>query len=220
MSTVFISHSSKDKQVADHLATLFTAGMGIHPNDIFCTSLDGQGIRPGKVDTEEIRGALLDCQVAVLLISNPFRDSCYCNYELGALWLADKPLYVLLTPQWTVQRVKTENRLNWLLANRQMTSINNEKDWDNTRDSLTADLGLRGVPTATWQTKKTDFIKWTRHYYLVPTIAPMPTGVLAEPPSIPLATTRPPALPPDAFATPEIPHRRRPLIPPPRSAIQ
>lgn len=162
MAKIFISHSSKEKTITEQMATLFSTGLGIHTDDIFCTSLEGQGVRPGTIDTEEIKRELKNCQVAILLVSTAFRDSCYCNYELGALWITEIPLYVLLIPPWTVQKVKNENRLNWLLSNRQMAEVCNETHWDIIRDSLTTDLALRSVSTASWQKNKKAFTNWAR----------------------------------------------------------
>lgn len=203
MPTIFVSHSSKEKDVTDQLAILFSAGLGIHPDDIFCTSLDGQGVRPGSIDTEEIKRAILECQVALLLVSPGFRDSCYCNYELGALWMTDKPIYVLLVPPWKVQSVKNEKRLNWLLANRQMTDICNEKDWDNVHDWLIRDLDLRAVSTATWQAKKTGFVRWAKKRY--PYLMPPPASAAGFVPTVP-----------DPSAIPDLSFERRSMLPPRR----
>lgn len=40
---IFISHSSKDKFVKSFVD--FLTSLGINPNDIFCSSLEGQGVK-------------------------------------------------------------------------------------------------------------------------------------------------------------------------------
>ena len=50
MSSVFISHSSKDKTVVEKLLPLLTIGVGLHSADVFCTSLGGLGVPVGKDD--------------------------------------------------------------------------------------------------------------------------------------------------------------------------
>ena len=45
---VFISHSSDDKPLAGALGDLVEAGVGLSHDQIFCTSLVGQGLDAGK----------------------------------------------------------------------------------------------------------------------------------------------------------------------------
>jgi hypothetical protein len=189
MNTIFISHSSKDKAIADKLHTLLSVGVGIHSDDVFCTSLGGLGVPVGKDDTETIRAKLSDCTAAVALVSAKFLDSWFCHYELGALWLMKKPVYVMLLPPLTVAKVKAENRINAIIGNWQMMRIDDSAAWDDARDGLVQQLGIRGVRTAVWQAQKTAFTSSIRR--LCSSLIPPPRGTCSpEPP--------PPAYPPPA----------------------
>src|SRR5438270_6014278 len=46
---IFISHAATDKAIADRVVDLLNTAMGIDvQNDVFCTSLEGLKIPPGK----------------------------------------------------------------------------------------------------------------------------------------------------------------------------
>ncbi len=47
--SIFISHTSKDKELVDKLVDLLTSGCGVDPNIILCTSLEGKDGRIGRI---------------------------------------------------------------------------------------------------------------------------------------------------------------------------
>jgi len=47
VAKVFISHSVKDKELANAMVDLLQTGIGINTNDIFCSSVEGLGIPGG-----------------------------------------------------------------------------------------------------------------------------------------------------------------------------
>lgn len=66
MSKLFISHSSNDKSLVDKIITLCTS-IGINPDDIFCSSFEGQGVKNGKRINSEVKKELLS-SIAILLL--------------------------------------------------------------------------------------------------------------------------------------------------------
>lgn len=84
---IFISHSSKDKDIV----TLFTekiiiGGCGISEREVFCTSVEGLGIKTGHDFREHIKSTLLNCDFSFLLISSNYKKSEICLNEMGASW--------------------------------------------------------------------------------------------------------------------------------------
>lgn len=87
---IFISHSSKDKKVIDCFVTnILILGCGINESDIFCTSVDGLGIRTGDDFRIHIRQNLLKVDYSFLFISNSYKTSDICLNEMGAAWALD-----------------------------------------------------------------------------------------------------------------------------------
>ena len=81
---IFISHSSKDSFVSNFVD--FFTSLGISPNEIFCSSLEGQGVNNGERINDAVKKAFNDSNLVVYLISSNFLNSTYCTQELGALW--------------------------------------------------------------------------------------------------------------------------------------
>lgn len=99
MRKVFISHSVRDKELADLIQTLIETGIGIPHNEVFCTSIEGLGIPEGTQDfKEKIRAELEGCDTVVALISPNYYASPFCMCELGAVWMLAKNFFPILVP--------------------------------------------------------------------------------------------------------------------------
>jgi hypothetical protein len=98
MPKVFISHSSKDAELAGALVDLIRSALNLRSEEIRCTSVEGYKL-PGGVDTDDtIRDELLAAPVFVGLISDVSFESAYVLFELGARWGARRRLVPLLAP--------------------------------------------------------------------------------------------------------------------------
>ena len=97
--TVFISHRSIDKEVADMLLD-FLVGVGIPGNFIFCSSLPGNDIRE-KI-SQEVRTALRASVVNIVMLSSEYYQSAYCLNEAGIIWFCEKiPAVPIALPEIT-----------------------------------------------------------------------------------------------------------------------
>lgn len=65
---------------------------------IFCTSLEDQGIPPGVEFKQYIKEKLGDAKIVVALISPQYYSSAFCMCELGATWALTKNFLPLLIP--------------------------------------------------------------------------------------------------------------------------
>src|SRR3989339_646154 len=84
---IFISHSSKDKSIIDSFITnILILGCGIDENNIFCTSVEGLGIKTGEDFRSHIWQNLVNSNYSFLLISNNYKRSDICLNEMGASW--------------------------------------------------------------------------------------------------------------------------------------
>ena len=54
---VFISHATEDKPLAEALSDLIEAGIGLTHDQIFCTSLAGQGIPRERISSSTSRAS-------------------------------------------------------------------------------------------------------------------------------------------------------------------
>ena len=82
---VFISHSSANKEIAEHLSA-YLIRIGVNEKNIFCSSIIGQGVANGEKLNDAIEKAIRKSKLIVFLLSRDFLDSSYCMEELGAGW--------------------------------------------------------------------------------------------------------------------------------------
>jgi hypothetical protein len=64
---LFISHATDDRSLVKAFVGLLESGIGVPARDIFCSSLKGQGIKPGAEFKDSIREQLDDAPVSSLL---------------------------------------------------------------------------------------------------------------------------------------------------------
>ena len=96
---VFISHSSKDKQyVTDFINHILCLGIGLNPDDIFCTSIEDMTMRNGEDIRMHIQENIRSAEYSFLLISDNYKDSEICVNEMGAVWAYDANVKLFLLP--------------------------------------------------------------------------------------------------------------------------
>lgn len=82
---VFISHSSANKEIAEHLSA-YLIRVGVKEQNIFCSSIIGQGVANGEKLNVAIGKAIKKSKLIIFLLSHDFIKSSYCMEELGVGW--------------------------------------------------------------------------------------------------------------------------------------
>lgn len=97
---IFISHSSIDKKFASWLSRLLFC-LGVEQDVIFYSSDFRQGVRE-KI-SEEVRQALRETSLDIIVLSEEYRQSAYCLNESGIIWFKNKEsdTIVVALPQIT-----------------------------------------------------------------------------------------------------------------------
>ena len=96
---VFISHSSKDEQlVKDFVNHILCLGIGLNPDDIFCSSIEDMTIRNGEDIRKHIQDNIRSAEYSFLLISDNYKASEICVNEMGAVWAYDANVKLFLLP--------------------------------------------------------------------------------------------------------------------------
>lgn len=99
---VFISHSSKDKQyVTDFVNHILCLGIGLSPDDIFCTSIEDMTMRNGEDIRSHIQENIRSAEYSFLLLSDNYKSSEICVNEMGAVWAYDSNVRLYLLPNTT-----------------------------------------------------------------------------------------------------------------------
>lgn len=117
---IFISHRSTDKDIADMLLDFFAA-TGLPKDCVFCSSLPGNDVEQ-KI-SEEIKRAILDSVVNIVILSNDYYQSAYCLNEEGVIWFRDTPVIVISMPE-----INSSKMLGFLGNEYKLRYLDNESD--------------------------------------------------------------------------------------------
>jgi len=96
MIRLFISHSSKDKQLAEKLVELLKNALRLASQEIRCTTVDGYRLPGGAKTSDQLKREVRESDAFIGLISTAVADSMYVLFELGARWGSNRHLLPLL----------------------------------------------------------------------------------------------------------------------------
>lgn len=88
INSVFISHSSKDIELILQLND-FLSGLGIPKDKIFCSSIEGQGVKQGNRIEDTVKLNLSKSAIIIYVLSRNFLESQACMQELGVGWMSN-----------------------------------------------------------------------------------------------------------------------------------
>lgn len=94
---IFISHSSKDKELVSMFVDLLIQGFHIDTTEIFCTS-DDNSLRVGEDFIKSIKENLHDSEIVLFLITQNYIDSKFCVMEMGAAWAFKNNIFPIIVP--------------------------------------------------------------------------------------------------------------------------
>lgn len=94
--TIFLSHRSTDKDIADMLVDFFS-GTGIPKELVFCSSLPGNDVNE-KI-AAEVKKALKKSIINIAILSQEYYQSAYCLNEAGILWYEGVPVILIALPE-------------------------------------------------------------------------------------------------------------------------
>lgn len=90
---VFISHRHTNREIAGIIEQFFVL-CGIPYDIIYCSSLPGNDTK--QVISTEIKSAIKTSKVDVIILSDEFYQSAYCQNEAGVIWYKDNSIKLLI----------------------------------------------------------------------------------------------------------------------------
>jgi hypothetical protein len=153
MGKLFISHAVHDLTLVKEVVDLLESGVGVPHRDIFCSSLKGQSIKPGKDFVDSIREQLGEAACVLALISESYYASAFCMCELGGVWVQSKSFLPVLVPPVDYSSLKA------VLLGVQVSKIGSEEDLDELRDELAERLEIKPYATPRWTEKRKAFLE-------------------------------------------------------------
>ena len=95
---VFISHSSRDRELVERLIDLLVSALHLPAGSIRATSVDGHRLEGGANTEATLRREVDEAEVLVGVLTPDSLDSLYVAFELGGRWVTGRPLVPLLAP--------------------------------------------------------------------------------------------------------------------------
>ena len=175
---IFISHATKDKEIADAFVDLILHnGLSVPINEIFCVSTDGTKIKSGDDWRNSIKENVLGAKVNFLLISPNYKESEVCMNEMGAAWMTDAIVLPLIIDPINYKTVGV------IHEPKQIEKLLDEKSLDRIRDIIQKELTIPPdlIKSDRWTAKKTEFlIRTKRHIEKNPFEVPMDRKAFKE----------------------------------------
>ena len=85
---IFISHKKEDKAYANALVNLINFIVGADGDKIFCSSVQGYGIRQSRDIMDELKAQFSQYEIFMIIIHSPrYYQSAVCLNEMGAAWV-------------------------------------------------------------------------------------------------------------------------------------
>jgi hypothetical protein len=147
LDKIFISHSSKDKNVVEELIDLLES-MGVKPSQIFCSSFEGYGIPLGSDFLETIREEISKNVLVLFVLSENFYSSPVCLCEMGATWVLSRENIPIIVPPFTFDEIKG------VIPLIQGLEINDSLKLNLLREKITEMFGISSQPMSSWERKR------------------------------------------------------------------
>ena len=164
---IFISHSSKDKQIVDiFVDKLLHLGLQIDPNDVAYTSREETGVGTGEDIRKFIKENISTCDFVFFMISENYKKSEICLNEMGAAWATDRTVIPLVFGHhaWSLSfpLIKVFPNLSfdsigWLYNVRKGLLLNDPDALDSIFDDITEKYSYK-PRINTWNRNKNEFI--------------------------------------------------------------
>ena len=132
-SKIFISHRSVDKEIADSIQD-FLIALGVNRDMVFCSSLPGSDVKQ-KISTE-IKSALENSCLNIVILSRDYYDSAYCLNEAGVLWFLNTPVVPIAMPE-----IDCDNMIGFLGNEYKIRRLDNDVDLAYINDCL-CEIGI------------------------------------------------------------------------------
>ena len=154
---VFISHSSKDKAFVEALVELLES-IGFDENNLFCSSVDGYGIRLGEDIFNTLKNLFLEHELYVLFVHSPrYYNSTVSMNEMGAAWVLRANYYSLLTKDMSYNEMSGVVNSNSIAI--KVDSDDAKARLTELKEKLCAAFSFKDISGVKWERKRDKFLE-------------------------------------------------------------
>lgn len=152
VSKVFISHSSKDKNVVEEVIDLLKL-IGINDDKMFCSSFEGYGIELGEDFLKRIKNELSGEVLVIFILTENYYASPICLCEMGATWVQTKDHIPIVVSPFSFNDIKGA------IPNTQGLDITDKSKWNSLKLTLEKKLNLTPRNASLWENGRDKILK-------------------------------------------------------------
>lgn len=163
---IFISHKTEDKPFVEELVDLIEHIIGTDSDNIFCSSIGGYDIKPGKDILSELKRQFEENDVLFIIVHSPrYYQSPICMNEMGAAWVLGSNFFSFLTSDCKFSNLKgvIDGKYMSIKVNDSldmvMSKLNSFKDYL----LETFNLNKEKFNNTRWELKRNEFIARSCH---------------------------------------------------------
>lgn len=153
MKKVFVSHSSRDKEIVDiFIDKILKLGFCLTSEDIAYTSREDTGVRTGDDIKKFIKDNISGCDFVFFMISDNYAQSQICLNEMGAAWATDRRVIPIVFPNVEF------NAIGWLYSVNKGIKLNDTSALDTLFEEVNEQYGHK-LKVSAWNRYKGEFIE-------------------------------------------------------------
>lgn len=161
---IFISHKTEDKPFVNELVRMLEFIIGTDEDKLFCSSIAGYDIKPGREILAELKRQFDDYEIFFIIVHSPrYYESPICLNEMGAAWVLGTKFCSFLTDDCKFSMLKGAIDSKYI-------SIKVNDDFDTVisklnslKDDLIQIFSIENFNNNRWETIRNEFIQHTQH---------------------------------------------------------
>lgn len=153
---IFISHSNRDKDIAEKLVEILRSSLNLNVDQIRCTSVDGYKLPGGTKTKDQLRIEIHTSIILIGIITESSLGSAYVLFELGARWGTEKPMIPVLA------KGTKPNSLKGPLESINCLSCDNSAEVHQLIEQVADELKIKKQNTASYNSKIDGLVKYSR----------------------------------------------------------
>jgi hypothetical protein len=150
---LFISHAKKDKEIVIEIITLLKS-IGVKDKQIFCSSVEGYGIIPGRDSLNDLKEELSSMNLVLFILTHNFYKSSFCLSEMGASWILAKEIIPIVVPPFTFNDIK-----GVLPKTQQGVVINEKMNLNSLRERIIEIFNIQQQHMSLWENERDRIVK-------------------------------------------------------------
>lgn len=179
---IFISHKTEDKSFVNELVRMLEFIVGTDSERIFCSSIAGYDIKPGREILTELKKQFNDYEIYFIIVHSPrYYNSPICLNEMGAAWVLGTQFCSFLTHDCKFSMLKgaIDSKYISIKVNDNFDTVTSKLN--SLKDELLQIFSIEHFNNNRWEAIRNEFVQRTQHIDYTAVKAEVDNNKLPEP---------------------------------------